>query len=151
MAKCQIKGCTRDVTFNPKTGRPNMLCTMHYKESIGESHAGHGTGKHASSAKQPRKKPAAKPKVAVKGPELFVLRGHTLTINYTGKTKHVNVDRLTRAVKYNDDRQGTSGKTFHYVIDVKQGIEIVANVLFDSKQERDREFEKLQSLLSGLY
>jgi hypothetical protein len=151
MATCQIKNCNNEAGINPKTGFPNIVCRKHF---LAMKNNETGTGRslpktQSSKITGPKRKPKDKfkgiPKV-----ELFVLRGHTLTINYTGKTKHINVDRLTRAVKYNDDKEGSSGKTFHYVIDIKQGIETLTNVLFDSKAERDREFAKLQALLSTL-
>lgn len=145
MAKCKVPGCTKEVGVNPKTGKLNALCKEHFFETR------KSVGGKTSEAKKTRKPNAKKPKPKAIGPELFVLRGHTLTINYSGTTRHVNVDRLTRAVKYNDDRTGTSGKTFHYVVDIKQGIETIANVLFDNKAERDREFAKLQAMLSSLY
>jgi hypothetical protein len=158
MAKCMIEHCTREAHYNHITRKTNIVCFKHledikkfdstdikpYKKQIS-----HTKGKLTGGPNDKRKEKKDKPQF-LKGPELFVLRGHTLTINYTGKTKHVNVDRLSRAVKYNADKEGTSGKTFHYVIDIKQGIDVIANILFDNKSERDREFEKLQSMLSKL-
>jgi len=154
MATCNVAGCNRETSINPKTGRYNMLCFKHFKEQ--QNNGGSApkrspkTDRH-SNTKGDRPPHKHKPKVVqtIK-PELFVLRGHTLTINYTGKTRHVNVDRLTRAVKYNDDKEGSSGKIFHYVIDIKQGLSEITNILFDNKAERDREFAKLQAMLSKL-
>jgi hypothetical protein len=159
--KCMIEGCQREAYHNPITGESNIICSRHLrkinkqnndKPSVFKTSRTKFNGLKNSSIDKSKKKSKPKNygqngKVKV---ELFVLRGHTLTINYTGKTKHVNVNRLTRAVKYNDDKEGSSGKIFHYVIDVKQGIEVVANILFDNKSERDREFEKLQAILSKL-
>jgi hypothetical protein len=145
MAKCKIPGCTKEAGVNPKTGKMNAVCKEHFLETR------KSTSRITSPGSRPRSNNPKKPKVAIKKPELFVLRGHTLTINYTGTTRHINVDRLTRAVKYNDDRTGTSGKKFHYVIDIKQGIESIGNVLFDTKAERDQQFAKLQALLSSVY
>jgi hypothetical protein len=147
MSKCQIRGCTNDVGINPKTGRPNLLCRSHYLESLGPD------GKSASSPARKKagtNRPKREKKPAIPEVETFVLRGHTLTINYTGKTKHIDVNMFTRAVKFNDDLEGSSGKIFHYVIDIKQGSERISRVLFDTKAERDREFAKLQILLSRL-
>jgi hypothetical protein len=150
MARCQIKGCTNESGINPKTGRSNLLCRDHFMQAAGGLKT---KPKGLPSSPKNEKGPKKKPKTSSSAPkvELFVLRGHTLTINYTGKTKHVNVDRLTRAVKYNDDKQGSSGKTFHFIIDIKQGLEIVTSVLFDDKKERDQEFARLQALLSSVY
>jgi hypothetical protein len=152
MPKCRIAGCKTEAGINPKTGMPNMLCKEHFLESRG-SRAIAPKASRKFSGVDKGKGPNRKPKASSTAPkvDLFVLRGRTLTINYTGKTKHVNVDRLTRAVKYNDDKEGTSGKMFHYVIEVKQGIEKIADILFDNKAERDREFAKLQALLSSVY
>jgi hypothetical protein len=161
MKKCAIEGCTRDAYYNPITGDSNILCSRHLRKVRKAS--GNDTRSKTPQQSKPRyngnnkpgdKEPynrkrnkSVKEKIKV---ELFVLRGHTLTINYTGKTKHVNVNRLTRAVKYNADKEGSSGKIFHYVIDIKQGTEVISNILFDNKAERDREFEKIQILLSRL-
>jgi len=163
MAICKVAGCNNETSINPKTGHYNMLCFKHFKEQQGITSNKRQDKKHRlGGGPTPKNSPKTdrrlstkahkhKPKVVKPiGPELFVLRGHTLTINYTGKTIHVNVNRLTRAVKYNDDKEGSSGKIFHYVIDVKQGIELVANILFDNKAERDTEFAKLQAMLSKL-
>jgi hypothetical protein len=152
MKKCMIEGCTNKAYYNPLTGKSNMLCSKHFneiKKSNKETNQKtHIKGKLSGGDKDKNKK-KIKPELEKK-PEVFVLRGHTLTINYTGKTKHINVNRLTRPVKYNEDQEGTSGKTFHYIIDIKQGRDSIGNILFQSKSERDREFEKLQSLLSKL-
>jgi hypothetical protein len=163
MAICKVAGCNNYTSINPKTGHYNMLCFEHFKEQQRITSNKSQDKKHRLSGgptpktdrrlntKGDRPPHKHKPKVVKSiGPELFVLRGHTLTINYTGKTNHVNVNRLTRAVKYNADKEGSSGKIFHYVIDVKQGIEVVANILFDNKAEREREFAKLQAMLSKL-
>jgi hypothetical protein len=161
MRKCMIEGCTRESYSNPITGESNILCLSHLKQvQKPKSNKPKISNTQKTTFNKPPKKSIDKSKLNNKqknynqtgkpSVQLFVLRGHTLTINYTGKTKHINVNRLTRAVKYNADKEGTSGKMFHYVIDVKQGIEVVANILFDNKAEREREFAKLQALLSKL-
>jgi hypothetical protein len=151
MARCKVAGCSNDAGINPKTGRPNTVCMQHYLEAKGTQASAPNSPKKFSGVDK-EKGPRRKQKTSSTAPrvELFVLRGHTLTINYTGKTEHFEVNRLTRAVIYNDDKEGRSGKVFHYIIDVKQGVKVIANILFDSKRERDREFAKLQALLSTL-
>jgi hypothetical protein len=151
--KCMIEGCQREAYYNPITGDSNILCSRHLrkvKKASGSQPKKHVQERTTQPAKSRYNKPGDKPPKEKTKVQLFVLRGHTLTINYTGKTRHINVNRLTRAVKYNADKEGSSGKMFHYVIDVKQGIEVVANILFDNKAEREREFEHLQALLSKL-
>jgi hypothetical protein len=139
MATCKIYGCTNETNINPKTGKYNILCYKHFKEQ-------QGTSKPTSLP--PRKKVApkpSKPKVT-----LFVLRGDTLTINYSGSIRHIPVNMYTRAVKYNEDAIGSSGKHFKYIIDIKQGNVSIIRVLIDNKKERDMEFDRLQQLLSTL-
>jgi hypothetical protein len=153
MAKCQIEGCTKDAYYNHITGESNIVCTHHLNKIRSPRTKNKSPKANKLPFRRGDKPPFSRNKPAVSRtpqPEVFVLRGHTLTINYTGKTKHVNVNRLTRAVKYNDDKEGTSGKMFHYIIDIKQGTESIADVLFDNKAERDREFAKLQAILSKL-
>lgn len=161
MRKCMIEGCTKQSHYNPITGESNILCLNHLKQvQKPKVEKQKNSNSQRTTFNKPLKKSVDKSKPTNKqknynqtgklSVQLFVLRGHTLTINYTGKTKHVNVNRLTRAVKYNADKEGTSGKMFHYIIDLKQGIEVVANILFDNKAEREREFAKLQAMLSKL-
>jgi hypothetical protein len=151
MAKCQIEGCNSESYYNHITKESNIVCSYHLKK-IKNPTTRTKTLTSKLPAKRGDKPPFAKSKPAVKTvrPELFVLRGNTLTVNYSGKTMHFKVDRYTRAVKYNADREGSSGKMFHYVIDVKQGSNNITNILFDTKAERDREFAKLQAMLSNL-
>jgi hypothetical protein len=142
MATCKINGCTNSTNINPKTGKYNILCYKHFKEQQGTSR---GPGLATPSKKvTPRPKPA-KPKV-----QLFVLREDTLTINYSGTMRHIPVNRYTRAVKYNEDAVGSSGKHFKFIIDIKQGNISIIRVLIDTKKERDMEFDRLQQLLSTL-
>jgi hypothetical protein len=147
MAKCKVEGCRNDAGINPKTGRANSVCMKHFLENRKSSES------RGSGPSLPKRGPAPKKKAKEAAPkvELFVLRGRTLTINYTGYIRHHEVDRFTRAVKYNDESTGTSGKTYRYVVDIKQGNQVIGNVLFGSKADRDREFAKLQALLSNIY
>jgi hypothetical protein len=153
-----IEGCMRDAYHNPITGESNILCTRHLRKVKRAENINKQQPKYQSKNKFNNLSSGDKDRIKRKNPkqegersfETFVLRGHTLTINYTGKTKHINVNRLTRVVKYNDDKEGSSGKIFHYVIDIKQGTELLSNILYDNKKERDRDFERLQMLLSRL-
>jgi hypothetical protein len=155
MSKCRIEGCTKDAYYNPVTGSSNIVCSDHFRIINNKT-----SGVPSKLKERPLKRGPADPKTNIRNKkfiqnekpkvETLVLRGHTLTINYSGKTKHINVNRLTRAVKYNDDREGSSGKMFHYVLDIKQGNESVNVILYDNKKERDADFLKLQSLLSRL-
>lgn len=142
MPKCKIKGCTNDVSINPKTGKPNALCLKHFKEQQNTN------GRPGLTS--PSKKVAPKSKPFKKKVELFVLRENTLTINYSNTVRHIRVDRYTRAVKYNEDAVGASGNHYKFIIDIKQGNVSIIRVLEDTKKERDIEFDRLQQLLSTL-
>jgi hypothetical protein len=154
MAKCQIRGCENNTPPGKK------LCNVHYSEIIGN---GGKKSKPINGPKRntkpgefrkngPGKKPPRKPRTPEK-PRVptFILRGHTLTINYSAKTKHVNIDRITRAVKYNELQRGVDGEYHKYIIEVKQGLNVVASILYDTKSSRDNDFIKLQNILASVY
>lgn len=137
MPKCKINGCRNETTINPKTGKPNVLCTKHYKESL--------RGPKPSITYPPKPKKEPKPRV-----ETFILRGHTLTINLSNNVSHINVDRLTRCVKFNEETRTTSGNYGKYIIHIKQGLKVIKGIVYEKKHERDTDFLKLQGLLSML-
>jgi hypothetical protein len=142
MSTCRIAGCTEKTNTNPKTGKANPLCYKHFKEQQSN------TNRPGPSTSPGKKKVTPKP--FKKKAELFVLRGDTLTINYSHTVRHITVNMYTRAVKYNEDAVGASGNHFKFIIDIKQGNESIIRVLIDTKKERDTEFDRLQQLLSTL-
>jgi hypothetical protein len=144
MNTCKIAGCTEKTNINPKTGKPNPLCYKHFKELQVN------TNNKPTSTSPGKKIVTPRPKPVKKKAELFVLRGNTLTINYSHTVRHISVNMYTRAVKYNEDATGASGNHFKFIIDIKQGNESIIRVLVDTKKERDTEFDRLQQLLSTL-
>jgi hypothetical protein len=159
MAKCQIKGC------NNNTPPGKKLCTVHYTDIIGNGgkfKPGNKPGKKKPGPVKgpkgptgyqpgPRRKNTRKPAPQTPRAQTFTLRGHTLTINYSHKVKHINIDRLTRAVKFNEEARGTNGNYYKYTIQLKQGVEVLETMLFESKAERERDFIKLQNILASIY
>lgn len=158
MAQCKIQGCYAEVTTNPKTGKPNLLCYAHYKEvndtrSSTTPKAGTSGSKVTKNYKlnTPTKYPNKIPKLPVKPKkETFVLRGHTLTINMSNKIAHIPVDRYTRAVKFNEESTDVSGQNGKYVLEIKQGTHVLRSLLYQKKYERDDDFVKVQGFLSRL-
>jgi hypothetical protein len=158
MARCQIQGCYTEVTINPKTGKANMLCSAHYKEVNGTRSsttpkAGTSKSKVTKNYKltTPTKYPNKKPKPPVKPKkETFVLRGHTLTINMANNIAHIQVDRYTRAVKFNEESIDVSGQSGKYRLEIKQGSHVLRSLLYQKKYERDEDFQTLQGLLMTL-
>jgi hypothetical protein len=146
MAVCKAAGCTKQTNINPKTGLYNALCYDHFKQQSKTPHSKPSIDKKSGLKKAPIK--TIQPKV--KKSSLFVLRGDTLTINYSHTVRHIRVNMYTRAVKYNEDAIGASGNHFKFIIDIKQGNESIIRVLMDTKKERDTEFDRLQQLLSSL-
>lgn len=137
MAKCKINGCNNETKINSKTGKPNLLCTKHYKESI--------KGSSKTKTYKPKTKKEYKPKV-----ETFVLRGNTLTVNLSANVSHIKVDRFTRCMIFNEERQTVSGNYGKYILQIKQGVNILKSIVYFKKHNRDSDFVKLQGLLSKL-
>jgi hypothetical protein len=152
MAICKVAGCNKETSINPKTGHYNMLCFKHFKEQQNTSTPNRGQGRKQGLGRgaAPKKSPKSTIQPKVKKSSLFVLRGNTLTINYSHTVRHIPVNMYTRVVKYNEDSVGASGNHFKYIIDIKQGSESIIRVLIDTKKERDIEFDRLQQLLSTL-
>jgi hypothetical protein len=141
MAKCQIKGCDNNVPTEKK------LCNRHFSEVVG-----------TSKPKVKRFKPNGPGTTAPRKKKIesdnrippFVLRGSTLTINYSHMVKHIHVDRLTRAAKYNEMSQGSDRNFYKYIIDIKQGSSSVTRILYENKRGRDKDFEILVKVLSEI-
>jgi hypothetical protein len=150
MAVCKAAGCSKQTNINPKTGLYNALCFDHFKQQQGTSSDTKGKRPSIDKGSGLKKAPKKTIQPKVKKSSLFVLRGDTLTINYSHTVRHIRVNMYTRAVKYNEDAIGASGNHFKYIIDIKQGNESIIRVLMDTKKERDTEFDRLQQLLSSL-
>ena len=101
MPKCNIKGCMKKRGYNPKTGKPNPVCKKHFKALSGANI----NIKSVLPPKEPKKKSRPKPSPKPKTPkvETFILRGNELTVNTKNNVTHHKVNRLTRAVMFNED------------------------------------------------
>lgn len=150
MAKCQIKGCSEEAGFNPKTGKPNAVCKKHFKALT-------DAGIDIKSVLPPKKESKPKKDVPKKDlkpkkveVETFILRGNELTVNTANRITHHKVDRYTRAVMFNEDVMDRSGNAGRYLIEIKQNGEAFKSLVYTNKQERNRDFTVLQKLLSTL-
>jgi len=140
MHKCQIRDCQNEVRYNPKTGEPFKLCLKHFREK-------NSVTTNSNSMKPSAKSSNLKPKIKV---ETFVLRGNQLTINFRCRIDHIYVDRFTRAVKFNRDGFDVTGQFARYIIEIKQGFEVLSSLAYINKKYRENDFFKLQNLLGSL-
>jgi hypothetical protein len=150
MPKCQVKGCNEEAGYNPKNGKPNLVCKKHYKV-LNDANIEIGSvvaRKIGTTTQKTKKQSILKPKAPAV--ETFILRGNTLTVNSSNKTAHYKVDRYTRAVIFNEDVLDVSGTPGRYLLEIKQGSITIKSLVYKKKHERDNDFAKLQNLLSRL-
>jgi len=140
--KCNIKGCNEEAGYNPKTGKPNLLCLKHFQEVNGNQAKSKPTKINSSKIQKHQPK-----KVEV---ETFVLRGNELTVNTSNRITHHKVDRFTRAVMFNKDVLDRSGNAGRYLIEIKQNGVVFKSLVYTDKKKRNNDFTTLQSLLATL-